>query len=81
MSELRVTALVIKNSKGERRISTSWAKQGYAHRKAEELSRKGSTTIKGRHVYLHEGDTVSVVTLVEASDSEVFYERKKPMEF
>lgn len=81
MSELRVTALVIKNAKGRRRVSTSWAKPSYAHAKAQELVDTKWCTIKGRSVHLNPGDIVSVITLAEISDSEVIYERKEPMEF
>lgn len=81
MSELKATALVIKNAKGVRRVSTSWAKSSYAHTKAQELVDTKRCTIKGRSVHLKPGDTVSVITLAEVPDSEVIYERKKPMEF
>lgn len=81
MSELRVTALVIKNAKGRRRVYTSWAKPSYAHAKAQELVDTKWCTIKGRSVHLNPGDIVSVITLAEISDSEVIYERKDPMEF
>lgn len=81
MSELKATALVIKNAKGVRRVSTSWAKSSYAHTKAQELVDTKRCTIKGRSVHLKPGDIVSVITLAEVPDSEVIYERKRPMEF
>lgn len=63
--QLAVTALVVTNKKGKRRIIATWICREFAVAKAKELNSGELTRIQGKFYSLKEGSTVSLITMLE----------------